>query len=45
MSENYAGMKFLDQQTIPGAVLNGKNVGWMIVETANVNTEDGIEKH
>jgi hypothetical protein len=45
VSENYVGPKFLDQLKRQGAVLSTKDVGWMIVETANVNAEDGIEKH
>jgi len=43
-SENYVGRKFIDQLTRQGAALQAKKAGWMIVETANIKAEDGIEK-
>ena len=44
-SENYVGRKFIEEQTRQGANLQAKEAGWMIVETANIMAEDGIEKH
>jgi len=43
-SENYVGQKFIDEQKGQGAALQAKEAGWMIVETANIKTEDGFEK-
>ena len=43
-SENYVGWKFIDELKRQGAALSAKDAGWMIVETANVNAEDGLEK-
>jgi hypothetical protein len=43
-SENYVGRKFIDELKHQGATLQAKEAGWMIVETANIKAEDGIEK-
>jgi len=43
-SKNYAGQIFIDELICQGAILSVKDAGWMIVETTNVHTEDGIEK-
>jgi hypothetical protein len=42
-SENYVGRKFINERQRQGAALRAKEVGWMIVETANIKAEDGIE--
>ena len=44
-SENYVGRMFLDEQECEGAMVSAMDAGWKIVETGNVNAEDGIEKH
>ena len=44
-SEDYVGRKFIDELTCRGAALRAKVAGCMIVETANIKTEDGIVKH
>jgi len=36
---------FLQEITPQGVAWGAMEAGWMIVETANVNTEDGIEKY
>jgi hypothetical protein len=41
--ENYVAQKFIDELKRQGAASSPKDAGWMIVETANVNTEDDIE--
>jgi hypothetical protein len=38
------GRKFVDKLQCQGAALGAKEVGWKIVETANIKAEDGIEK-
>jgi len=43
-SENYVGWKFIEELKCKGATLQAKEAGWMIVETANIKAEDGIEK-
>ena len=43
-SENYVGRKFIEELKRQGAALQAKEAGWMIVETANIKAEDGIEK-
>jgi len=43
-SENYVGRKFIDELKRQGAALPAMEAGWMIVETANIKAEDGIEK-
>jgi hypothetical protein len=43
-SENYVGRNFIDELQHQGATLRAKVAGWMIVETANITAEDGIEK-
>jgi len=43
-SENYVGQKFIDELKHQGAALQAKEAGWMIVETAQIKAEDGIEK-
>jgi len=43
-SENYVGRKFIDELKRQGAALQAREAGWMIVETANIKAEDGIEK-
>jgi len=43
-SENYVGQKFIDELNCQGAALSAKDVGWMILEMANVNGENGIQK-
>jgi len=45
VSENYVGRKFIDEVKHLEATLSAKDAGWMIVEMANVNAENGIEKH
>jgi hypothetical protein len=42
--ENYVGRKFIEQLKWQGAALQAKEVGWMIVETAIIKAQDGIEK-
>jgi len=42
-SEKYAEWKFIDEPKCQGAALQAKEAGWMIVETANIKPEDGIE--
>ena len=44
-SENYVGWKLIDELKLQGATLCAEEAGWTIVETANINAEDGIEKH
>jgi len=44
LSENYVGRKFIDELKRQGATLQAKEAGWMIVKTANIKAEDGIEK-
>ena len=39
------GRKFIDEVKGQGATLCAKEAGWMIVETANINEEDDIERH
>jgi len=43
-SENYVGWKFIEELKRQGAALQAKEAGWMIVETANIKAENGIEK-
>jgi hypothetical protein len=43
-SENYVGRKFIDELQRERATMRAKEMGWMIVETANIKAEDGIEK-
>jgi len=43
-SENYVGRTFIDELKRQWAVLSAKDAEWMILETANVNAENGIEK-
>jgi len=43
-SENYVGWKFIEELKRQGAALQAKEAGWIIVETANIKAEDGIEK-
>jgi len=43
-SENYVGRKFIEELKRQGAALQAKEAGWMVVETANIKAEDGIEK-
>jgi len=43
-SENYVGQMFIDKLKCQRAALCAKGAGWMIVEMANINAEDGIEK-
>ena len=43
-SENYVGQKFIDQLKRQGATLQAMEAGWMIVETAIIKAENGIEK-
>jgi len=38
------GRKFIDELQSQGAALRAKEAGWIIVETANITAEDGIEK-
>ena len=45
VSENNVGHMFLHILKYQGAVRNSNIVGWMILELANVNTEDGIENY
>lgn len=42
--ENYVSHQFIDELKCQGAILSAKDPGWIIVEMANVNEEDGIEK-
>jgi hypothetical protein len=39
------GWKLLDELKQQKAVLRAKNTGWMIVEMANINAKNGVEKH
>jgi len=43
-SENYVGRKFIDELTRQGATLSAKYPEWILMETANVNAKNGIEK-
>jgi hypothetical protein len=43
-SENHVGQKFTDELQRQGVALRAKDAVWMIVETANIKAEDGIEK-
>jgi len=43
-SENYAGQKFIEEPKCQWAAIQAKEAGWMIVDTANIKAEDGIEK-
>jgi len=43
VSENCVWLKFIDELKCQGAALHAKEMGWMIAETANINTEVGIE--
>ena len=40
---NYVGRKLIDQLKHQGAPLQAMEAGWMIVETANINADDGSE--
>jgi len=42
-SENYVDRKFINELQLQGASLCAKKRRWTIVETANINAEDGIE--
>ena len=42
--ENYIGQMFIDELKREGAALRAKEAEWMIVEMANINAEDDIEK-
>jgi len=44
VSVNYVGRQFIEELKWQGAALQAKEAGWMIVETANIKAEDGIEK-
>ena len=44
VSENYVGQKFIEELKCQGAPLQANEAGWMIVETANIKAEDGVEK-
>lgn len=41
---DYVGRKILEDRQHRGAILSEKNASSIIVEMANVNGEDGIEK-
>jgi hypothetical protein len=43
--KHYVGRKFIEELNRQGAALQAKQAGWMIVETANIKAEDGLEKH
>jgi len=43
-SENYVSQKIIDELKRQGAALSAQDAGWMILEMANVDAEDGIEK-
>ena len=43
-SENNVGWMIIDDPKCQGAALSTKDAGWLIVEMANVNTEDGMEQ-
>jgi len=43
--EKYVRRKFLDGQKRDWAVMSAKDAEWMIMETAIVNREDGMETH
>jgi len=43
-SENYVGRKFIEKIKCQGAAIQAEEAGWMILETANIKGEDGIEK-
>ena len=43
-SENYVGRQFIEELKWQRAALQAKEAGWMIVETANIKAENGIEK-
>jgi len=44
VSGNYTGRKLIDELKRQGAALLTTGAGWMIVETPNINAEDGIKK-
>jgi len=44
-SENYVGQKFIQELKRQRAAQQAKEARWMIVQTANLKAEDGIEKH
>jgi len=44
-SENYVGRKFIEELKHHGAAVQATEAGWMIVKTAKIKAEDGIEKH
>jgi len=43
-SENYVGRKFIEELKRQGAALQAKEARWMIVKTANIKAQNGIEK-
>jgi len=43
-SENYVSRTFIHELKHQGAARSAKDAEWMILETANVNAEDAIEK-
>jgi len=44
VSENYVSWQLLDEPNHEVAILSANEVGWMVVEIANFNLEDDIEK-
>jgi hypothetical protein len=43
-SENYVSRSFIERLRSQGANLEVEDAGWMVVEIANANTQDSIEK-